>query len=711
MKSFAHTPARLGLASLLMLSVSASALQSKQPEMSASIGMFGTTGLIDMPTAESQQDAELTTTLSHFSDFTRGTFTFQILPRLSGSFRYSQLNNWAVGGPITSPKYYDRSFDFQYRLFDEREYLPAVAVGLRDFMGTGLYSSQYLVATKNIGSTLKVSAGLGWGRLSDSDNIQAIDSGLGGAPNVGSWFRGDVGGFGGVEWQTPVKGLRFKAEYSSDHYVLENELLTTDGQNRTRPAASFDRKSPFNFGLEYKSKNGLQYGLYYMYGSEIGLSFSSSLNPKRGTSRIDRAPVPLQTRGSNYSKETSWTQIPGINEKAREQLDAELNKDRIRVEALYFNGVHAEVRIKNNKYYANAQAIGRTARVMANVFPDSVESFTIVPVTDGLATSAITVNRRDLEVLENHVNGAELLAQRVDISDASALPDGVGPAQGLYPRLSWGIAPFAELKVFDSTDPFAVTAGIRAKAKYQISPGFSISGSVAKKIIKDDTPPTPSFSGLPHVRTDVGQYNIQGDPGLERLTADYMFKVSPAIYGRVSGGYLERMFGGVSAELLWKQADKNWGLGAEINYVKQREFEQRFGFQDYSVVTGHVSAYYETNNGFEYQLDVGRYLAGDVGATLSVDRSFDNGWRVGAYATITDASAEDFGEGRFDKGVRLEIPIGWALGTASKSTVKTSLASLTRDGGARLEIPNRLYETIRETQGTKISGSWGRFWQ
>ena len=67
---------------------------------------------------------------------------------------------------------------------------------------------------------------------------------------------------------------------------------------------------------------------------------------------------------------------------------------------------------------------------------------------------------------------------------------------------------------------------------------------------------------------------------------------------------------------------------------------------DYDVVTGYVSAYYDFGNGYLGQLDVGNYLAGDVGATVSVDRVFVNGWRVGAFATVTDVSADEFGERR-----------------------------------------------------------------
>ena len=67
--------------------------------------------------------------------------------------------------------YYDRSFDFRYLLFKEKEVQPAITIGLQDFAGTGVYSAEYLVATKNFTQPLtlpgivKVTAGLGWGRF------------------------------------------------------------------------------------------------------------------------------------------------------------------------------------------------------------------------------------------------------------------------------------------------------------------------------------------------------------------------------------------------------------------------------------------------------------------------------------------------------------------------------------------------------------------
>ena len=52
---------------------------------------------------------------------------------------------------------------------------------------------------------------------------------------------------------------------------------------------------------------------------------------------------------------------------------------------------------------------------------------------------------------------------------------------------------------------------------------------------------------------------------------------------------------------------------------------------------------------YDVAVHAGQYLAKDVGATLEVRRTFRNGWQLGAWATMTDVSSEDFGEGSFDK--------------------------------------------------------------
>ena len=213
------------------------------------------------------------------------------------------------------------------------------------------------------------------------------------------------------------------------------------------------------------------------------------------------------------------------------------------------------------------------------------------------------------------------------------------------------------------------------------------------------------------MRTDRAKYKREGKTAIENLTANYLFKPGPDFYGQVSVGYLESMFGGVSTEVLWKPANQRWGLGFDLSYVKQRDFDQLFGFRNYNVVTGGVSAYWAINRNLKAQLDMGRYLAGDWGTTLSVDRVFANGWRMGAYATLTNADPAEFGEGSFSKGLRLSVPLSWGIGTPTRKIYAIDMNTEARDGGARLNKDKRLHDVVSEYQRPGLEASWPRFWR
>jgi hypothetical protein len=49
-------------------------------------GLYGTPGLIDMPSADMAPDATLSTSMSHFAGTTRSTITFQVAPPADGQF-------------------------------------------------------------------------------------------------------------------------------------------------------------------------------------------------------------------------------------------------------------------------------------------------------------------------------------------------------------------------------------------------------------------------------------------------------------------------------------------------------------------------------------------------------------------------------------------------------------------------------------------------
>ncbi|MDP1577963.1 MAG: YjbH domain-containing protein, partial [Cypionkella sp.] len=98
-------------------------------------------------------------------------------------------------------------------------------------------------------------------------------------------------------------------------------------------------------------------------------------------------------------------------------------------------------------------------------------------------------------------------------------------------------------------------------------------------------------------------------------------------------------------------------------------------------------------------------------ATLALDREFANGIKVGAFATLTDVPFDTFGEGSFDKGIRISLPMAFFTGAQTQKVSKVTLRPLLRDGGARLDVEGRLYDTVRPYQETDLDAAWGRFWR
>ncbi len=670
-----------------------------------SFNLYGAPGLVDMPTARVAPDATLSTTIAHSGNQLRSTLNFQITPRLSGSFRYSGISDLPITGSVDDV-FYDRSFDLRFQLVRESTYIPSVVVGLQDFIGTGLYGGEYVVATKQLAPGLEVTGGLGWGRLGSHNPFASTGErpseviGTGGVPTYDRWFRGDVAGFGGVSY-SPNSRLTFKAEYSSDAYVTE----TRHG--------SADPESNINFGVDYRFRNGAQLSLYHVNGNEIGAQFSIHTNPKKAPvpGGAEAAPVPVAPRAPGARADLGWVNTDKSS--YRTTLAKAMKTDGLLLEGLKLEPTRAYVRVQNPTYGQIPQAIGRTARSMTRVLPGSVETFVIVPVQNGMPLLAITLQRSDLEALE-HEDNAEILA-RTQIKDGF----GIAPAaaEGVYPQFSWSISPYLQLSMFDPENPLRADLGVRAKAKVHITPSIVASGSVTKKLAGNlDSIDRVDDDALPLVRTEKARYSAEGDPAIEHLTLSHYGRPGRNLYSRVTVGYLETMYAGASAELLWKPVNSRLALGAELNYVKPRDFDQLFGLRSSETRTGtipdfngHVSAYYAFGNGFHGQLDVGRYLAGDYGATVSVDREFVNGWRVGAYATFTNVPFEDFGEGSFDKGIRFEVPLSLVTGKPSKTVLRQTIRPIQRDGGARLNVDNRLHRQVRDYRGKELRDSWGRY--
>lgn len=508
--------------------------------------------------------------------------------------------------------------------------------------------------------------------------------------------------FAGVEWTYGKWGL--KAEYSSDGYSQETELSNV-----------FDRKSSFNFGVEYQASRQLRLGAYYLYGSEFGVTAQIQMNPRHPATKMQvPAPTPVVPR-STWAQEQAlwseaWAESRSARVKARDLLAEALKQDGLILESVTLEGTRAEARIRNTRYGSESLALGRTARAMARTLPPSVETFRIVPTARGLGLGAVELRRSDLEALEFTPEAADALWAVTGVQDAGVASAEALVSEELYPSFSSSISPYASPSYFDPSVPFRIDLGVDLKAGYSPAPGWHIGGTIRQRVWGNVADGRPGNSRLQPVRTDAREY-AQYDTTLNQLYVERRWKPGHNLYARASAGYFESMFGGLSGEVLWKPVNSALGLGVELNYVRQRDFDQRLGFQDYDVLTGHASAYLELPKSYLLQVDAGRYLAGDVGATVSLTRTFNNGWRLGGFFTLTDVSAEDFGEGSFDKGITLTVPVAWLLGQPSRNGYGLTIRPTQRDGGQRVSVPGRLYGQVREAHRRSLEQQRARFWE
>ncbi|MEW2919802.1 YjbH domain-containing protein [Ruegeria sp. ANG10] len=671
-----------------------------------SVSTYGTPGLLEIPTAEMFDDGALVFTAAGLRNSGRGTMTFQMLPWVHGSFRYAVIDR--LDGPDTTR--YDRSFDIHFRLREESRHSPAIVMGLRDFGGTGVYAAEYFVATKTFQDRLKLTGGIGWGRMAGrgafSNPLGVFGSrfdtrpppnsnGQGGELEFGNWFRGDAALFGGASWQYNDQ-LTFLAEYSPDLYSQEavNDSLRI--------------RSPINVGVQYRFDNGTQLTTSYLYGSTLGLTLSYFIDPRKSVAPGGQgaAPPPLQPRS-----QTATATADRATGDIRSRMQAALEQEGLRLVYLSGTGDTVQVGVENTTYGQAAQALGRTARVLANEEPAQTEHFDIALMSNGVPLSAVRVNRDDLYELEHDPDNAWRSFARAEVSDTLPLVQG-GILSDAYPHFSYRFGPYLNFSFFDPDDPLRYEVGAALGLDYTLSPGFTLSTGLRLPILSTlDDSTRVSDSPLPHVRSDWAIYARESNLRIEHMTGEYLWRPGTNLYARTTLGYLETMFGGLSAELLWYPTNSRLALGVEANYAVQRDFDVLFGFQDYSVATGHVSAYYDLPGEYHAQVDVGRYLAGDYGATFTLDREFNNGFKVGAFFTLTNVSSEEFGEGSFDKGIRLEIPISWLTGRPSRNKIAQTIRPVLRDGGARLHVRNRLYGVTREARAQDLSRGWGRFWR
>ncbi|MBM4209631.1 MAG: YjbH domain-containing protein [Gammaproteobacteria bacterium] len=678
---------------VLMLAISAVAAR-------AQVNDFGVGGILDIPSARMQAENTFTTTYSRKDVADIYTLGFQAAERLEVSFRYTIFNAREYS-PIPGTRCVanaeycdgirDRSFEVRYRLFDETDVRPAVVVGIRDLLGTGQWGAEYVAASKKYGD-LDLTLGMGWGRLAErrvfsnplttlSDQFKNREEAAigGGQLALRSYFRGEgVGIFGGLRYSVPGLPLDLVAAYNSDSYQRERDF-------KTIPDAA-----ALSYGLEWEATPGVRLGVSWQQGNSLALKLAASLDAG-GESRR-KAPNGFGTY-TGLAKPADLD--AGANWWTRFVVDAETSGLLVHEMDIDDTGV-LRLRFSNGNYQVEADAIRRVLSLIDQYAPTSVQRVALTGTSLGMSAYSVKHTRSPPDrppVFALATRGIE-----IGPPQEIAQPDEVRAYR--YPNGEWNFGLNARAYLFDPDFPLLYQLALRATGDVDFGGGWGGTGVWVQSLKSQfGRIEREGESQLPPVRTELKNYLQQGASGIDQLTLVKRGKLSRDIYFQAYGGILEEMYSGVGVDTLWRRPDSNIALGANINAVVQRGYDKMFGVRDLRTVTGHVSAFWVTPfKNVDVALHAGRYLAGDIGATLEVQKRFANGWTIGAFATLTDVPFSVFGEGAFDKGLVFTIPFDLYSPKNTRGAYRTILRSVNRDGGRMLDNwPGSLWENMRST--------------
>ena len=612
----------------------------------------GVIGLINMPSARFYDEASFGITAYNGTPDQKITLTSFPYNWMEASFFYTNIQDKPYCDQdfdsVCNQDYKDKGFNFKFRVKEEGA-LPAIAIGINDIAGTGYYSSEYIVGSYGINHT-DFHFGLAWGTLNGSKNsfknpFGYINDGFyqrpttfedkGGQFQPGRYFSGKTA--------SPFFGI---SHVVNDKFIIkiEHDTTLTTGQIDYPEA-----KKSFSYGFNYNINKNLTIGFASERGSYNSFTFTYKDNPLQKASTYKYKEARTNKEDNKYLK-----LIKNLNSNGLEVNKIVETPDFLALEITQFTHPNLDVIeeiISFASYDANIDKVIKKELKVANL--------------SGLK-----------EYNSESVQNAKLIyerptSQRFNTNTNFKIRPFFAAREGFF---RWSLL-LENDSEFIITDNFFFTSNL----KYSIDDNF------------DDLTIPPKDTYPAQVRSDIKDYLRNIDEGIIIGRAQFDYHLTPAKNNHLmlTAGILEDMFMGYGFEYLYFKEEKNYGIGFEVFDVKKRDHMMKFGTLDYKNTTAFLNFYYRNYELIPFDLHIshGEYLAGDKGSTIELSRKYLNGMELGVFASFTDVTSEQFGEGTFDKGIFFNIPI-------YGNFINYTWRPLTKDPGARLNRKNTLHDLL-----------------
>jgi len=571
---------------------------------------------------------------------------------LEASFFYTNIQDKPYCSydfdPVCNQDYKDKGFNFKLRLKEEGVF-PAIAIGINDIGGTGYYSSEYIVGSYGIDKT-DFHFGLGWGLLSGAN--ENFKNPLGKIDNS-FYERPDNSEDSGGQFQPSryFSGEKVSPFFGISHAVNEKFLLKLEYDSTVTPGkiGYKEAEQDFSFGLDYNLTKNFTIGISTERGNSTSIRFTYKNDPYKSKPRYKYKDANHKDTDSDYVRLIRNLSENGIG--VNKILEG---ADEIGIQISQFRHPNLDI----------IEEIIKKASINAGIEK---------PVKANLTVAELKARTGFDESFEKN---SKLIYQRQakkKFKTNTRLE--VRPFLASREEFFKGALLIENISEYSFLDNFFFSSNI----KYSLADNF------------DDLKYPPVNTYPAQVRSDIKDYLINYDEGIiiGRAQFDYYLSPKKNHHAMLTAGILEEMFSGAGLEYLYFKEGSNYAIGFEVFEVKKRDYKMRFDTLDYKNVTGHLNFYYRNYKRipFDAKISYGEYLAGDEGVTIDLSRSFVNGTKFGVFASFTDVSTEQFGEGSFDKGIYFNIPVFGNL-------INYSWRPLTKDPGAKLIRKNTLHDLL-----------------
>lgn len=663
-----------------------SAVHAEQ-RLNPSPNFLGVVGLNTVPNARMEDVGTARISVAAADPYFHTQLGFQINDRLYLGLRQTGETNSLKN----EAEHLYPGLDLKFKLIDEKSWRPEMAIGLQSALGHQRMAAEYLVFSKRY-ENWDLTGGLGWGRLGQRqtipnpllidhfrDNNRTNDGEKPNSPR--DWFNGDPGLFAGVEYQLPWQDLSIKADWTSEDYDAER---TADN--------GFGSRKPFAVSLNYTPDRNFDAGIGFLGTDAVLARMSLKTNFKKW---------PLQDSQLSLLPPVWPGRAAAFNE-----MPAEQSLYGLKIQNIKYSAGSETAEIHLDPFQSMPRELSAGWRVMANRSNQGTESLSLTPIYLGLVGENATLNRRDLEKLEQGKGSAEEIWRNLsfkkgagDISHnaydshiAYTLKEEISPSEednGILHRtglIATGTQQF--LTNFVAQSAFRLTLFHNLNKLHELRP------------IAEDP-----------VRSDIDNYTSRPFSA-ERAFFKGFKTLGQDLHGSFTAGYLEEMFAGLQTEVLYRPWGKKWAIGGEAAHLRKRDYLTTFnlGLMDSSYNTILAHAYYEIpDTDLTFSLDAGRYLAGDYGGGASLQNKFQNGATLKAFITATNQTDPDiYGDDtNMYTGLRFTLPLGSLNNVPDGSSIDVIAAPFGRDAGQKPDTPLPLYETTEKLSYRHLAAHWG----